>query len=381
MSPTTPPNSYSPATEQPPQSPTSTRYPSPSPAVCALESAIQEDDLEAAHHALQDGANPNSGRFSPVFEQATSKELITLLYHNGARVERLKTSAPARLILVGLSDIYQTGNDEAEMVPARPLDRITDAQFEEDRARRFGTANPEKMDIPFWRAMVEAPCWAYAAREKFLTKSREDSDETHIDISGPPIWCFDRMGCSLTELPDGTIVQIAGEHEDGYDPDFIIYNDVIVHHADSGHGNPKFDIYGYPEGVFRPTDFHTATYVPDQRAIYIIGNNGYGTEDEKAMYASGETPVYRLDIGTWKISAVTTHGNGPGSIHEHAAKLVGDDIVISHIEKGNTAPNSMSFRTKRYTLKDGERVGVEIGVNEEWTLALKDMTWQHTPGN
>ena len=43
-----------------------------------------------------------------------------------------------------------------------------------------------------------------------------------------PVWCFSRFGTSLTELPDGRFVQIGGEHEDFYDPDFCIYNDVTV---------------------------------------------------------------------------------------------------------------------------------------------------------
>jgi hypothetical protein len=37
---------------------------------------------------------------------------------------------------------------------------------------------------------------------------------------------------SLTLLPDGRAIQIGGEHEDYYDPDFCIYNDVFVHEPD-----------------------------------------------------------------------------------------------------------------------------------------------------
>ncbi len=43
-----------------------------------------------------------------------------------------------------------------------------------------------------------------------------------------PVWTFDRMGQTRTELPDGRLVCVAGEHEDYYDPDFHIYNDVVV---------------------------------------------------------------------------------------------------------------------------------------------------------
>ncbi len=47
-----------------------------------------------------------------------------------------------------------------------------------------------------------------------------------------PVWCFERYGQSITCLPDGRFVQIGGEHEDSYDRDFCIYNDVFVHRPD-----------------------------------------------------------------------------------------------------------------------------------------------------
>ena len=61
---------------------------------------------------------------------------------------------------------------------------------------------------------------------------------------------------------------IAGEHEDFYDPDFCIYNDVFVERARRPPG-----IYRYPKDVFPPTDFHTATLVGDE--IILIGSLGY----------------------------------------------------------------------------------------------------------
>lgn len=61
-----------------------------------------------------------------------------------------------------------------------------------------------------------------------------------------PVWSHDRFGMSLTILPDGRFVQIAGEHEDPYDPDFCIYNDVFVHDGKGG-----IEIYGYPMEVFQ----------------------------------------------------------------------------------------------------------------------------------
>ena len=59
-----------------------------------------------------------------------------------------------------------------------------------------------------------------------------------------------RFGQSLTLLPDGPALQFGGEHEDYYDPDFCIYNDVFVHEGDG-----SITIYGYPESAFPPRVF------------------------------------------------------------------------------------------------------------------------------
>ena len=95
---------------------------------------------------------------------------------------------------------------------------------------------------------------AYVARQKF-------NDEE----LGQAVWCYDRHGHSLTKLPDGRFIGIAGEHEDYYDPDFFIYNDVFIHD-----GAGRVEIYRYPQDIFPATDFHTATLVGDQ--IIIIGS-------------------------------------------------------------------------------------------------------------
>ena len=82
-----------------------------------------------------------------------------------------------------------------------------------------------------------------------------------------PVWCAQRFGQSITFLEDGRVVQVGGEHEDSYDPDFCIYNDVFVHEGEA------IRIHGYPEDVFPPTDFHTATLLG--REIVLIGSLGY----------------------------------------------------------------------------------------------------------
>lgn len=112
--------------------------------------------------------------------------------------------------------------------------------------------------------------------------------------------------------------QIAGEHEDSYDSDFCIYNDVFVHHPDGA-----IDIYGYSESVFPPTDFHAATLLGD--SIYIIGSVGYhGTRQ------FGTTPIYRFDTTSFRIEPVPAGGTMPGWIHGHRAIAISpEEIRIS----------------------------------------------------
>jgi len=143
-------------------------------------------------------------------------------------------------------------------------------------ARRFGRANPERMDVEHWVEMVRTGEGAYVAAMRHLGDDASNHPE--------PGWCFERFGMTRTRLPDGRVVCVAGEHEDYYDPDFCIYNDVVVIAPDGG-----VSIFGYPEDVFPPTDFHTATLVGSR--IVLIGSLGY--YDRRTF---GHTPVYELDL-------------------------------------------------------------------------------------
>ncbi len=118
-------------------------------------------------------------------------------------------------------------------------------------------------------------------------------------------------------MPDGRIICVAGEHEDFYDPDFCIYNDVIVLRPASGADVVTFEsgeveIYGYPEGIFPPTDFHTATLV--DKTIFLIGRLGYYGKRQ-----ADATPVMTLDTYGYRISTAKTVDAGPGWIYRHHA--------------------------------------------------------------
>ena len=178
------------------------------------------------------------------------------------------------------------------------------------RSPRFGTENPQRMNNPLWEWLVKTRIEAYAARKRFGYPSP-------FDASRPgPAWCFARMGQSVTPLPDGRVILIAGEHEDSYDPDFQIYNDVTVCHPDG-----KLDLFGYPEAVFPPTDFHTATLVGER--ILLIGNLSYS-----AHRKAGLTQVAGLDLKTFAIRLIPSTGTPPGWIHSHVAELAADQKSI-----------------------------------------------------
>jgi hypothetical protein len=153
----------------------------------------------------------------------------------------------------------------------------------------------------------------------------------------------------LTPLKDGRFVQIGGEHEDFYDPDFCIYNDVVVHD-----GKGDFKIYRYPQEVFPPTDFHSATLVGD--SIYIIGCLGYPEQR-----IEGSTPVYRLKLESWEIEPIATAGEMPGWLHDHRSRYDPGSNTISvaegklHVLDGNEEhdliPNEQRFELNLSTFK------------------------------
>lgn len=252
--------------------------------------AAEKDWLEGMQLLIAAGAKLESEHYgSTALNSAQSRASIICLLDAGADAAGL--SSEGRRILVGLPPDADIG----------ALDKVTAEQFMRSHSRRFGTCNPEPIHDAFCSAMVRSGVDAYRATSHFCRPG---------SAAHGPVWCARRFGQSLTFLPDGRIAQIGGEHEDDYDPDFCIYNDVIVHDP-----NGNFQIYAYPESVFEPTDFHTATLCGD--AIVIIGSLGYGGQRHY-----GQTPVYRIDTRRWRIERMETRGEGPGWIHRHRASLV-----------------------------------------------------------
>lgn len=212
--------------------------------------------------------------------------------------------------------------------------------FLEWRSPRFGKANPEQMDNAVWEWLVRTKKHAYSANEMF---HGPDS------LKAGPAWCFARYGQSSTVLPDGRVVMIGGEHEDYYDADFYIYNDVVVRNRDG-----KINIFVYPKEIFPPTDFHSATLVGDQ--IILIGSLGY---QKSRNY--GTTQILTLDTKTFAIMPLTASGDSPGWIHRHTATLSDDGSSI--ILQGG----KLDCGTSKTSLLENV---------DDWRLRLKDWSWE-----
>lgn len=220
----------------------------------------------------------------------------------------------------------------------RPPRAVTRDLFLVWRAPRVGVCNPQRLTNPVWSWLaLRRELNAYMANRHF---------EGPSSMTVGPCWCGNRFGQSHTALPDGRTLSIGGEHEDHYDPDFYIYNDVFLA-TPSG----EVEIYGYPYEVFPPTDFHTATLVDDR--VVILGCLGHPRQRRP-----GVTPSYALDLRTLAIAPLVTTGTNPGWIFRHSAELSDDRRSI--------------------TVRGGERVesAEQIVENiDDWSLDLESLAW------
>ena len=194
------------------------------------------------------------------------------------------------------------------------------------------------MTNPLWLWLIEQRMSAYSANQIFQGPSSREAG---------PCWCFDRYGRTETRLPDGRVINIGGEHEDYYDEDFYIYNDVVVCDDKGG-----VEILGYPEDDFPPTDFHTATLVDDR--IVLIGNLSY------PKLRKSETQVILLNTGTFRIERKGATGNAPLWIHSHTSEL----------EAGGT-----SVLVRGGLIDDRRWPGLVENI-DDWRLDLDTWRWE-----
>ncbi len=291
----------------------------------ALHGAVDWEATGCVRQLLDAGADPNAECNGRPLADVTDPTIARLLLAAGAHPEDVDTR-----VLLGLGE-----PDEGR------LGTITKRDFRRDHAPAFGTRNPTHEQRPFWGAMSRAGVEAYVPRTRF----------GHA-FSGGPVWCARRFGQSFTELPDGRVVLVGGEHEDSYDPDFFIYNDVHVYEPDHAAKRKPPTIFGYPEAVFPPTDFHTATLVGGR--IVVIGGLGYAHTRNPG--GNAPTPVFELSLGNWKIRRIRTAaaaaGDEPGWIHRHRAELLGGDRIRVW---GGLHESGRPFRTRHVLHLHGAR--------------------------
>lgn len=191
-----------------------------------------------------------------------------------------------------------------------------------DHLPRYGVSHPEFVENAVWAKAAEGSWTGYRLCQH-LRQERTNSDfcqdfshSSYRESLRGPFWSWERFGRTSTALPDGRVIHIAGEHEDSYDPDFCIYNDVVVECP----GGPR-EFYLYPRDVFPPTDFHSATLVG--REIILVGSLGY-----KDMRQPGVTQVFKFDTHTLMFSRLATSGDGPGWISRHRAEKIGETAIL-----------------------------------------------------
>ncbi len=268
----------------------------------ALNVALDRSDRDLAELLRAHGAAATEEDLSEALAGAKTPAMVDMLLDWGLPPESLDTEA--RTIFLG-------GDDYGDGLASVSLD-----QYRIDPYARVGRTNPEDITNDYRVAMVRSVAIAYRARKRFDDEYRYEGCPIP-GIRRPDIpWCFHRFGQSITRMPDGRRILIAGEHEDGYDFDFWIYNDVTVLHPDG-----RVQVFGYPDDVFEPTDFHTATLWGG--CIWIVGGLGYTWQRD------GSIPVYRLDPESYAIERVQTGGQPLPRICEHKARLDGDTIEIS----------------------------------------------------
>jgi len=278
-----------------------------------LIAAVDASNLAAVQLLLRHGVNiEHSCGGQTALGRAQDGAVIQCLLDAGADARQLDHEARRRLLGLGGEDIHALG-------------AVTQHEFARGCTRRFGTANPEMMPEPFWLAMIRAGVSGY--------------EGGLIGRHGVarPVWSAQRFGQSITRLPDGRVMQIGGEHEDSYDEDFCIYNDVFVHHPDG-----RIEIYGYPEELFPPVDFHTATLI--EPFIYVIGALGY-----PGARRPGETPVFRLDTRTGRVEPLRVAGEAPGWLYGHQAARISRTKYAS--AAGRSSRSAAAGRSIRRTAR------------------------------
>lgn len=251
--------------------------------------------------------------------------------------------------------------EKCEDQPLKDFAVTKEHYLKDGAAKVFGTSNPTIMDKPLWKYLVYSKQDSWSLRQLLGFKTVFPPDYPGMSKAAAPPntvacpnWCFSRFGSTKTMLSDGRKVIIAGEHEDFYDPDFCIYNDVVVVDTTINPITPKaITIYGYPVDVFPPTDFHTATLYSDMKTgksyIYIIGGLGYPDGPHRTGVL-----VFRLNVEDFSIEKVETSGLKPeGELSHHRAELVDGGSGERSVVRITTSTPSRYLESRSSESEDG----------------------------
>ena len=339
--------------------------------------AVYQQDLGQMANLLAQGASPNH-QFRPEsglvyhivqgWDPANILGGLELLTHYGANVNIRGKFEKELPVYLSMEIRYDEVTAFLQQNGAVVMDQLDLEPKGCAQACRYGAQHPERVEEAYFHHMFQTAKPAYAAsspinidqiRKKGAKGLEKDYNEImkqvhkgELDattgagyinflIGGRPLWCYDRYGITQNVLEDGSLLLIGGEHEDYYDEQFWIYNDVVKIDPEG-----KVAIYFYPKTIFPPTDFHTATPVGDQ--IYIIGGLGY-QKDRREWF----TPVYVLDLKDFSIRAISTKGSPPGWISRHfsfydeKAGLIylfgGEEFKKQGSKQGQFIPNSQFY--------------------------------------
>ena len=191
---------------------------------------------------------------------------------------------------------------------------------------RYGTANPEQVENALWEQAIDEEWTGYGLRQHlgidldrntFRLRQNFSHSAYREMLPEQPFWSWQRYGRTSTGLPQTGASSISPAiTRTSDDPDFCIYNDVMVQYAGG-----RREFFLYPKNIFPPTDFHTATLVGSK--IFLIGSASYGD-----LRRPGETQVLTLDIHSLRIERVATTGEGPGWLSRHIAEKIGETRIL-----------------------------------------------------
>lgn len=181
-----------------------------------------------------------------------------------------------------------------------------------------------------------------------------DCDDTVYPVKPPSLWSQSRVGQSRTQLTDGRVVLIGGEHNCPLN--YLIYSDVCIIDL-----NDDIEVYNYPLNTFRCPEQHSATLVV---ASALKGTDAKSADEQIIIIGSqsDHTSVYRLDTQNFKIEQLVTR-NSMGWIQGHNATFKNHQIIISggevHIE------DTLLF----------------VDNIDSWALNLKTLIWKNLTNN